>query len=111
MIIPLKAEIVVPVVETNESRISNLNQFAEYASKHPGEAIDVFCSEQFVPVFLYRDINRQILYDTLIKGPQPAQAMEEFLINTKKKNRVVISVDRNYISYNDCVHDIADSIL
>ena len=37
--------------------------------------------------------------------------MEEFLINTKKKNRVVISVDRNYISYNDCVHDIADSIL
>ena len=111
VIIPLNAEIVVPVVETNESRISNLNQFAEYASKHPGEAIDVFCSEQLVPVFLYRDINRQILYDTLIKGPQPAQAMEEFLINTKKKNRVVISVDRNYISYNDCVHDIADSIL
>ncbi len=109
--IPVNAEVVVPTVETKESRISNLNEFAEYAKKHPGEAIDIFCSEEFVPVFLYRDINRQILYETLIKGPQPAQAMEEFLINTKKKNRVVISVDRNYISFNDCVRDLQDSIL
>ncbi len=111
VVIPVNAEVVVPTVETDGVRLSNLNEFAEYAKKHPGEAIDIFCSERFVPVFLYRDIRYQVLYETLIKGPQPAQAMEEFLINTKKKNRVLISVDRNYINFNDCIHDVADSIL
>lgn len=108
--IPFTAEITVPSVKFNGREVTDLTSFAELAEKNPGEAMDIFRSDSFVPVFLYRDIDGRKVYKTVIKSPQTAQAMEEFLINSNKKNRVLISASRNNIQYDNCDRDIYDSI-
>lgn len=109
--IPFTAEIMVPSVKLGEGEITNLTAFAELAEENPGKAMDIFRSDSFVPVFLYNDIHRRQMYETVIKSPQTAQAMEEFLIDANKKRRVLISVDRNNIKYDNCTRDIYDSIM
>lgn len=109
--IPFTAEILTPAVEIEDTELTDLTAFTELAEKNPGKAMDIFRSESFVPVFLYKDIRRQQMYETLIKSPQTAPAMEEFLINANKKSRVFISVDRNNIKYDNCARDIYDSVM
>ena len=115
VIIPFEAEVIIPTVSAQVQsgsvrKISNLNEFAELAKTNSKAAIEVFCSDDFVPVFLYRDNVKELLYKSLIKDSLPLVAMEEFLINTNKKNRVVISIDRNNFVYNNCERNIYDGI-
>ncbi len=109
--IPFTAEITVPSVKVENSEVADLTAFTELAKENPGKAMDIFRSDNFAGVFLYRDIKGQKIYETVIKSPQTAQAMEEFLISANKKSRVLISVNNNNIKYENCVRDIYDSIV
>lgn len=99
--LPFTASIQIPSLRVINCHISDLMGFANAVRDTPEEALSIFTSDDFLPVFLHRDIDNQILYSSLIKSAEPRLAMEEFLIATKKKNRIILSVDKNNLFYSN----------
>lgn len=109
--VPVEAVVTIPCVTTKAGiKISDLAGFAEFASKNKDEACDIFMSDSFEKVFLYRDIEKQMLYKTLKKGPDIPASVEEFLVAIHKKTRVMLAVDRNNIEYKDCYSPFEDEV-
>ena len=108
--IPVTASIDIPAVMYDGGRIKDLTGFAGLAREFPAAAVSIFKSHDFERVFLYRDTDNQILYNTLLKSSEPICAMEEFLVAKRKKNRVAISIDKNNYSYDNCFAVISDKV-
>lgn len=100
--LPFSATVVLPTISYHGGRISDLTGFATVASEFPQEAVQIFKSEEFINVFLHRDIDNQVIYKSLIKSTDMRLAMEEFLIASRKKNRINITVDKNNLFYSNC---------
>lgn len=108
--IPVTATIDIPSVDHNAGRIKDLTGFAGLAKESPANAVSIFKSSDFERVFLYRDIENKILYNSLLKSSEPICAMEEFLVATRKKNRVTLSIDKNNYTFDNCYAVITDKI-
>lgn len=109
--IPVEVVVRIPSIkEENRLNIHDLTGFANLVSEDPDKALSIFTSNNFRDIFLYRDIEKQMIYETLIKGSEPAKALEEFLIAIHKKTRVLVSVDRNNIEYSNCYSPFEDQI-
>ena len=98
--IPVSVRIRPADCETSLGRISDLDAFALLARDNWQEALGLFKSEQFPAVFLTLRKNRQI-YESLIKGGDADQAMEEFLCMTRRKQPVRIHVAQEMIELNN----------
>ena len=109
--IPVTATIDIPTVVYEGGRIKDLTGFAALAKESPAYAVSIFKSSDFERVFLYRDIENQILYNALLKSSETICAMEEFLVATRKKNRVTLSIEKNNYSYDNCFARIRDKIV
>ena len=79
--------------------IRDLFQFAGLAQNDWDEAKRIFTSPHFVDTVLVDRIEEQTLYHQLMAGNNPDLAMEEFLVNGKKKGYVQIKADRTSISF------------
>jgi len=109
--LPVIVSVDTPAVNYKNGRVSDLAGFAAIAEKAGmEEALQIFKSDEFAPIFLYRDIENNLLYNTLKRGSMSTKAMEEFLVATRKKNRVIITVDRNNLTYEDCYAPFTDKI-
>ncbi len=111
VVVPIHVTVEVPTVRYADGKISDLASFAALAKESTVSALKVFQSDDFESVFLHRDIQSQVLYSAFMKSSEPPQAMEEFLIAMHKKNRIVLSVDKNNICYRDCNEKITDRVM
>ena len=66
--IPVTATIDIPTVAYEGGRIKDLTGFAALAKESPAYAVSIFKSSDFERVFLYRDIENQILYNALLSS-------------------------------------------
>ena len=85
--VPVDISVGIPYVQYSEGKINDLTEFAAVADAYPEEALDIFLSDDFKKIFLYRDIEKQALYDALIRCPDKMYALDEFLIAARKRNR------------------------
>ena len=108
---PVNVSVVKPTIELGSiGKISDYSGFVALAKDKPDQALEVFADKDFAEVLLYRDNEKQLIYDTLIRDCSLRVAMEEFLVATKGKTRVILEVDRNSITYENCYAPFEDEI-
>ncbi len=88
-----------PYCNSSMGKIKDLFQFANLAKADWAEALKIFKSEEFIPIFLLYEKKYIQLYENLLKSRSASQAMEEFLIAVHKKLRINISVDKLLLNY------------
>lgn len=110
--IPVYVSVIIPTISGQAvGKVSDLSGFATVAKDYYEEALQMFVSEDFSRILLYRDIEKKLIYDTLVKDSSPRVAMEEFLVAVRKKTRVMLEVDRNNISYDNCYAPFEDEVI
>ncbi len=96
--IPFDVEICQPYCQTSEGAIKDLAQFTNLAKQNWHEAVKLFRSAHFPRVFLVNKMHAH-MYEQLVPGRNPNQALEEFLCSIKRKERIDIHVAQDYIEY------------
>lgn len=99
MEVPFQIQVELPFYMTSMGKIRDLFHFANLAKQNWPEALRLFKSNEFEQIFLYQKEKDKLVYQSLVKGSSPSQAMEEFLIGVHKKLRIAISVDKNVFQY------------
>ncbi len=97
--IPFSAKVLAPYIMTSIGKLENLNYFANLARRDWAEAMKVFRSENFEKIVISENNNYYTTYMNLIKNMSTSQALEEFLILIKKKNKINISLNKNKLEY------------
>lgn len=85
-------------LSTESNEIHDLNEFTDLAKRDWELARDLFKAERFSKS-LIKNKGYEDIYSHLINGGNTSQAMEEFLIATKRKEPVLLKVDKNELLY------------
>lgn len=103
------AEIERPYVMTGGGRIQSLSDFKKLAENDFGEAARLFRSRQFFDVLKYEDVRAVNLYADMRRWSLGPEAMEEFLIGLKQKERIFLTLGASSASFNHAFDDFEDS--
>ncbi len=97
--------------ETSLGTVRNLFHFANLAQVNPEEAISLMESDDFKDVYLGEDMPLRCAYEGIMKGKDPRNNLEEFLIAVRKKARVGINIEMNNKVFNYIEENFKDTIL
>lgn len=97
--LPYAIEIIPPYIEvTEDKRLFDLFQFAQFAETDWDRAIRIFDSEDFVRTFLSDDEKSKRVYESLNLSLSINQAMEEFLVYMHKKRALTLTAAQKEIN-------------
>lgn len=94
-IIPVTARIAEVQVQTSQGSIRTLEEFTRLAMKDPREAFHLFTSEHFIKILNGKNCAFTALYKGMSHNPVTYQHMEEFLIAARKKEPIILSLDKD----------------
>ena len=97
--------------ETSTGTIRNLFHFANLAQLNPEEAITLMESNDFKDVYLNEDMHLRCAYESIMKGKDLRNNLEEFLVAIHKKNRIGINIAMNNKVFNSVEENFKDTIL
>ena len=97
--IPFHFLVTPPYCITKKGEVRDLLQFTNLAKEDPVTALSLFKTDEFVNVFLEKEPTYLAIYDSLMKGNSPSQAMEEFLVAIHKKLPVEIDIDKKELHF------------
>lgn len=80
-----------PFVVTDYGKIQSMRDFKKLAMTDFGEAQKLFRSKRFAELLKYEDERMMALYSNMRKWELDEQALEEFLIGTKLKEKIYLS--------------------
>lgn len=109
--VPIRLRMGKSYVEASLGELRDLFQFANLARVSPKEAVKVFASPEFQEVFLQKDTEEFMLYESLIKSTSFSHAMEEFLISIHKKKRLTVRPEKDMVCYERPDETFSDTIL
>ena len=108
--LPVRLVVEETYLEIESKQVTDLEQFAKVVKEHPAEAAIVFRTPEFRELFVEGTKKRR-QYDSLVSAPVVAQAMEEFLVATHHKKRVVLSLSETKKRYLDLAESVTDEIV
>lgn len=79
-----------PFVMTDYGKIQNMKDFKKLSMTDFGEARKLFRSKKFTELLKYEDSRITSLYSNMRKWSLDEQALEEFLVGTKQKERIYL---------------------
>ena len=82
-----------PYVMTRYGKIQSLEDFKKLAFRDPAEAEKLFRSRDFYEILKYEDKRIQALYDNMRKWELDQQALEEFLVGCKQKEKIFLTLE------------------
>lgn len=82
-----------PFVMTSYGKIQSLEDFKKLSFRDPAEAEKLFRSRDFYEILKYEDKRIQALYDNMRKWELDQQALEEFLVGCKQKEKIFLTLD------------------
>lgn len=83
-----------PYVMTAHGRVQNIRDFKKLALQDYSEALRLFRSRDFYEVIKYEEPRIKALYDNMRKWSLGEQAMEEFLVGTKQKECIFLTLGK-----------------
>jgi hypothetical protein len=110
MTLPFDIEITSPIIKTINGRIYNMHQFAALARSNWEEARRLFTAPEFESFLRYNEPQSIFLWERLLKSPLVDNAMEQFLIATRKKLPVKLIISKNELRYDVGQSSFADGI-
>ena len=97
-----------PYVMTSYGKIQSLDDFKKLSFRDPAEAEKLFRSRDFYEILKYEDKRIQALYDNMRKWELDQQALEEFLVGCKQKEKIFLTLEeesRAFISLQESRKD------
>ena len=82
-----------PFVMTRYGKIQSLDDFKKLSFRDAAEAVKLFRSREFYEILKYEDKRIQALYDNMRKWELDQQALEEFLVGCKQKEKIFLTLD------------------
>lgn len=99
-----------PFVMTSFGKVQSLKDFKELAQKDFGEAHRLFRAREFYDVLKYEEKRIYSLYDNMRKWSLGEQAMEEFLVGTKQKERIFLSFHEEEREFENLLESAKDEL-
>lgn len=93
-----------PYVMTRYGKVQSLEDFKKLTFKDSLEAEKLFRSHEFYEILKYEDKRIQALYDNMRKWELDQQALEEFLVGCKQKEKIFLTLEeesRAFTSLNE----------
>ena len=97
-----------PFVMTAYGKVQTLQDFKKLAMKDFSEARHLFRTRQFYEVLKYEDSRVRNLYDNMRKWSLDEQALEEFLVGIKQKEKIFLTLSEEQIEYKNVLDDKMD---
>lgn len=97
-----------PFVMTAYGKVQSLEDFKKLSFRDPAEAEKLFRSRDFYEILKYEDKRIQALYDNMRKWELDQQALEEFLVGCKQKEKIFLTLEeerRAFISLKESRKD------
>ncbi len=110
IVLPYEIKVTAPVLNTVAGKIYNMVQFAALARDNWEEARRIFTSTDFEMFLKHFEPDSRFVWERLLKSPSPDNAMEQFLIATRRKLPVSVQADRDVCSYDVGTSSFSDSI-
>jgi len=82
-----------PFVMTSYGKIQSLEDFKKLSFRDAAEAVKLFRSRDFYEILKYEDKRIQALYDNMRKWELDQQALEEFLVGCKQKEKIFLTLE------------------
>lgn len=98
-----------PYVMTRYGKVQSLEDFKKLSFRDPAEAEKLFRSRDFYEILKYEDKRIQALYDNMRKWELDQQALEEFLVGCKQKEKIFLTLEeesRAFTSLTEARKDI-----
>lgn len=99
-----------PFIMTAYGKIQTLSDFKKLAIQDFSEARRLFRTRQFYDVLKYEDLRVQNLYANMRKWSLDEQALEEFLVGIKQKEKIFLTLSEEHLEYRDVLEDKKDAI-
>lgn len=97
--------------ESSIGKIRTLYDFAKLAAEDRQEAYEIFTSPMFANLLKKEEERERMLYKGLMKPPVTMQNLEEFLIGTRQKAKILLSLEKNEISFSSIQEAVKEKIL
>lgn len=111
VLLPFDVQIVAPSCNASVGQVQTLDEFVSLAQENVGEAARLFADPHFQNAVLGEDGTYSELYRGLVRGKNPGMAMEEFLLETKRKTPIRLSLDREELEYDGCRETFQDKLV
>lgn len=82
-----------PFVMTRYGKVQSLEDFRKLSFQDPAEAEKLFRSRDFYEILKYEDKRIQALYDNMRTWEVDQQALEEFLVGCKQKEKIFLTLE------------------
>ena len=99
-----------PYIMTDFGKIQNMKNFRNLALEDYEEAHRLFRSRDFYEILKYEEKRNYNLYDNMRKWSLSEQAMEEFLVGTKQKERIYLMLSEDEKYFSDLTEPIKETI-
>lgn len=99
-----------PFIMTSYGKVQTIADFRKLAVKDFTEARRLFRTRQFYDVLRYEDSRVKNLYDNMRKWSLDEQALEEFLVGIKQKEKIYLTLSRDQLEYKNILEDKKDGI-
>lgn len=99
-----------PFIMTSYGKIQNVEDFKHLAAKEFSEAARLFRTRQFYDVLKYEDVRVKNLYAHMRKWALDEQAMEEFLVGIKQKEKIFLTLSEEEKEWEDVLEAKKDWI-
>jgi hypothetical protein len=109
--IPYKINIESVGIMTGIGLIKNLEDFLCVVKQNYDEGLKIFCGEEFGNGILKNSPRYRRVYYSLIKSPDRERALEEFLVFTGQKERVVLSLSSYGAEYRELEDSYGDCLV
>ncbi|MDD2979083.1 MAG: DUF5717 family protein [Hespellia sp.] len=90
-----------PFVMTAYGKVQSLDDFKKLAIKDFAEAVKLFRSRDFYEILKYEDPRIKALYDNMRKWELDQQALEEFLVGCKQKEKIFFVLEDESRAFTD----------
>lgn len=98
-----------PFIMTAYGKVQTLSDFKKLARQDFSEARRLFRTRQFFDVLKYEDQRVKNLYANIRKWSLDEQALEEFLVGIKQKEKIFLTLSEESLVYQDVLEDKKDS--
>ena len=82
-----------PFVMTSYGKVQSLDDFKKLSFHDSAEAVRLFRSRDFYEILKYEDRRIQALYDNMRRWELDQQALEEFLVGCKQKEKIFLTLE------------------
>jgi len=94
-----------PYIMTPYGKIQTMAEFRKLAMQDFAEAKRLIYTRQFGDLLKYEDCRVRNLYANMRKWALDEQALEEFLVGIKQKEKIFLTLSRNKVEYDDLLEE------